>query len=280
MTAYLRLLRPGNLLILAGAILLGRALAAGASGTAAARPIAAWSVVAACLLVGSFYVWNDWADRIVDRVNRPARPIPSGGVAPRGAAIFAFVLTAAAFGAAAAAGGAALLVLGVWTLLLVAYEVGLKRTGLPGNILVSTVAASSLLFGARLGGSVAAGAAPALFAFFLHLGREIVKDIADEAGDREGARRTLPMAIGVRGALLVSALPLALLVLLSPLPFLLGIYNVFYLVIVLVGVDLLLAFAFARCLRRPDRSNLGLLSHLLKGQMVIGMAAMLVGSVA
>jgi geranylgeranylglycerol-phosphate geranylgeranyltransferase len=87
------------------------------------------------------------------------------------------------------------------------------------------------------------------------------------------------MAIGVRGALLVSALPLALLVLLSPLPFLLGIYNVFYLVIVLVGVDLLLAFAFARCLRRPDRSNLGLLSHLLKGQMVIGMAAMLVGSV-
>jgi len=87
---------------------------------------------------------------------------------------------------------------------------------------VSAVAASSLLFGAHLGGSIAAGIAPALFAFFLHLGREIVKDIADVPATGKGRRRTLPIRIGDRRALLVSALPLALLILLSPVPFLIG----------------------------------------------------------
>lgn len=275
MIAFFRLVRPGNLLLLAAAILLGRALAGG--GGEAPRVLL--SAAAAVLLVAAFYVLNDIADRSVDRVNRPGRPIPSGGVGPRGAAALAIVLAAAAFVSAGAAGGAAPLVLLVWTVLLFAYEGGLKRTGLPGNMLVSAVAASSLLFGAHLGGRVAAGIAPALFAFFLHLGREIVKDIADVPGDREGARRTLPIRIGDRRALLVSALPLSLLVLLSPVPFLIGLYSAAYLVIVIVGVDLVLALAVGRCIRRPDRSNIGLLSHLLKGQMVIGMTAMLVGAV-
>jgi geranylgeranylglycerol-phosphate geranylgeranyltransferase len=274
MSGYLRLVRPLNLLILAGAILLGRALGGGAAGGATTI----WSVSAAVLLVASFYVWNDLSDRSIDLVNRPGRPIPSGRVGGRAAGIFGGLLAAGALGSAAAAGGAAPPVLLTWALLLFAYEAGLKRTGLPGNVLVSAIASSSLLFGAHLGGSTSAGVAPALFAFFLHLGREIVKDIADIPGDREGARSTLPILIGARRALFVSALPLAILVLLSPLPFLLGIYSIVYLVIVLIGVDLLLALAFARCLLRPDRSNLGLLSHLLKGQMVIGMAAMLVGS--
>jgi 4-hydroxybenzoate polyprenyltransferase len=50
-------------------------------------------------------VLNDWADREVDAVERPHRPIPSGRVRPAAAIALATGLTAAGLGAAAAAGG-------------------------------------------------------------------------------------------------------------------------------------------------------------------------------
>ncbi|MBM3320327.1 MAG: UbiA family prenyltransferase [Candidatus Eisenbacteria bacterium] len=273
MSALLRLVRLVNLLILAGAILLAYLLA----GAAGDRPSLLFGTAGAVLLVAAFYVWNDCADRRVDQVNRPGRPIPSGAISPRRAAALGALLLTGAFAAGALSGGTTAAVLAVWAVLLAAYEAGIKRTGLPGNLLVSAVASSALLLGAHLGGSLSAGIVPALFAFFLHFGREIVKDIADAPGDREGRRRSLAIVLGDRRALVFSAVPLALLVLLSPLPFVFGLYNVLYLLIILVGVDLLLAVAFARCLRRPDRSNLGFLSRVLKGQMVVGMTAMLAG---
>ncbi|KGM09847.1 UbiA family prenyltransferase, partial [Cellulomonas carbonis] len=47
---------------------------------------------------------NDWADRDLDAVERPERPIPSGRVAPRTAFTLASGLTAAGLGLAAVAG--------------------------------------------------------------------------------------------------------------------------------------------------------------------------------
>ena len=47
---------------------------------------------------------NDWADRRLDAVERPERPIPSGRVAPAAALGLAAGLTAAGLGLAAAAG--------------------------------------------------------------------------------------------------------------------------------------------------------------------------------
>ncbi|MFH1278537.1 MAG: UbiA family prenyltransferase [Candidatus Eisenbacteria bacterium] len=273
MRAWLRLLRAGNLVILGGAILLGHALAGGGSPTHLMP-----ALFAAAFLVGAFYLWNDVADLAVDRINRPDRPLPSGAIAEKTARRVGTVLLPLAFCCALGAGVFALGTIALWSLLLLLYERYLKRAGFAGNLLVSAVASSALLYGARLGGAIEAGIAPALFAFFLHLAREIVKDIQDMPGDPRGARRTLPLSVGGKRALLWCAFPLALLVLFSPVPFLIGMYNVFYLAIVIVGIDLLLAVALFLCYARPDRARLGMLARLLKGQMVVGMAAILVGS--
>src|SRR5262249_8836138 len=56
---------------------------------------------------------NDWADRDVDAVERPARPIPSGRVSPTVALGLATGLTAAALGVAGLAGGAGALAVAV-----------------------------------------------------------------------------------------------------------------------------------------------------------------------
>ncbi|WBB66993.1 SCO3242 family prenyltransferase [Micromonospora sp. WMMD812] len=60
---------------------------------------------ASVLLYWAGMAANDWADRRLDAVERPERPIPSGRVQPAAAVGLAAGLTAAGLGLAAAAGG-------------------------------------------------------------------------------------------------------------------------------------------------------------------------------
>jgi len=107
---------PGD--ALAGASAAGR-LSSRTAGTAAASVCLYWAGMAA----------NDWADRDLDAVERPERPIPSGRVSPNTALAVAGGLTAAGLVLAAASGGrrtlatATLLAGAVW-----AYDTRLKNT--------------------------------------------------------------------------------------------------------------------------------------------------------
>ena len=74
---------------------------------------------------------NDWSDRVLDAVERPERPIPSGRITPRTALGVATGLTVAGLATAALAGGrralavAAPLAAGVWS-----YDAALKNTAM------------------------------------------------------------------------------------------------------------------------------------------------------
>ncbi len=61
-------------------------------------------VASACLYLGGMAL-NDYADRHVDAVERPERPIPSGRVTPRAALAIGAALTAGGVAAAGVAGG-------------------------------------------------------------------------------------------------------------------------------------------------------------------------------
>jgi 4-hydroxybenzoate polyprenyltransferase len=85
--------------------------------------------VASAFLYWAGMALNDYADRELDAVERPERPVPSGRVTPRQALGVATGLTAAGLGVAAVAGGrdvlavAAPLAASVW-----AYDLWLKTT--------------------------------------------------------------------------------------------------------------------------------------------------------
>lgn len=269
-----RILRLPNLLIAAFAVLLARHLAGGG-------PLDLpefFSIAAALFLVAGFYVINDISDREIDAVNRPERPLAAGAVTVRAARLQAALLLGIAAGAAAAGAPGTFFWIASWGAALTAYEAGIKRRGLEANLLVSAVASSVLFFGAWLGGRSAAGAAPAVFAFLLHLGREVLKDVCDLPGDSLFSRATLAVTRGARGALAVSLAAMIALVLFSPVPFLTGTYNLVYLAIVLPGVDLVVILGMAHCLKRPDARTLSGFSRILKVEMWVGMAAMLLGS--
>jgi 4-hydroxybenzoate polyprenyltransferase len=79
-----------------------------AGASAAGHPLtgrrAVLPLASACLYAGGMAL-NDWADRAVDIVERPERPIPSGRIAPRRALAVAGGLGAAGLALAAAGGG-------------------------------------------------------------------------------------------------------------------------------------------------------------------------------
>src|SRR6266571_3407720 len=85
------------------------------------------------------------------------------------------------------------------------YSPVLKRRGLPGNVAVALLGGLPLIYGAIAVGHAAAGIVPWILAAWIHLVREIVKDIDDQTGDQTLSRRTLPLVLGARPASLVAA---------------------------------------------------------------------------
>ncbi|MFI6782126.1 SCO3242 family prenyltransferase [Micromonospora sp. NPDC050276] len=78
---------------------------AGAAAAGALSPRTPALAGASVLLYWAGMAANDWADRRLDAVERPERPIPSGRVTPAAAVGLAAGLTAAGVGLAAAVGG-------------------------------------------------------------------------------------------------------------------------------------------------------------------------------
>src|SRR5438309_8277925 len=117
------------------------------------------------------------------------------------------VATGALGGLAAAAlvSGGGVMVGAAALAVMIAYSPLLKRRGLPGNVAVALVAGLPLMYGAIAVGRPKAGIVPWTLAIWLHLVREIVKDLDDEAGDRELGRRTLPIRLGQRRATVIAA---------------------------------------------------------------------------
>jgi 4-hydroxybenzoate polyprenyltransferase len=78
---------------------------AGAAASGGLRPSTPGRAAASVCLYWGGMAANDWADRELDAVERPGRPIPSGRVRPGQALAAAAGLTAAGVGLAALAGG-------------------------------------------------------------------------------------------------------------------------------------------------------------------------------
>jgi 4-hydroxybenzoate polyprenyltransferase len=153
-----------------------------------------------------------------------------------------------------------------------AYSPVFKRWGAPGNIAVALIAGLPLWYGALAVGQAAAGVVPWVLAAWIHLVREIVKDIEDEPGDRVLGRHTLPIAWGRRrAAFIAAALALGFVPLSLALPLEEG-YRAAYWVVAMPAQMAVVAAAVHLVLDRVER-----VSRLLKGVMVLGLVALVAG---
>lgn len=273
MAPLLRLIRGPNLLIAAGGVLAGGWIALGRVALPKELVFAAISGMALGA-VGN--TWNDIRDVAADRVNRPGtRPLAAGQIA-RGVADM-IVCDGALLGLAFAGLVSGWLFLAALAALAVmlTYSPLLKPRPLIGNLAVAVVAGSPPFYGALAVGIPAAGLVPWVLAAWLHFVREVVKDVEDEAGDRAIGRRTLPIAVGRRQAMVVAAgagllfVPASLL-----LPRNAGYGGAYFLIALLAQMAVLIAATWL-LLGKVER-----VSGLLKGAMVVGLVALVAGKVA
>lgn len=247
MRTYLELMRYGNCLMAGFAALIGVAIAynilTGDLPTSSYHPgpfpfsSAGLVFLVVFLVSGAGNAINDYFDVEIDTINRPDRPIPSGRVGTKEALYLSLFLFALGSVLGFLINPVCGLIALFNSLLLIFYAKTLKGTPFFGNLSIGYLTGSTFLFGASVFGTQGLEVLSVLFllAALAITAREVVKDIEDMEGDEKGGADTLPIRIGAKQAGYLAAGIGFLAVILSPLPYLLGILGTRFLYLVILA---------------------------------------------
>ncbi|MFA6234811.1 MAG: geranylgeranylglycerol-phosphate geranylgeranyltransferase [Bacteroidota bacterium] len=236
------------------------------------------AAAAGTLLGASGNVINDVFDVPIDRINKPKRAVAAGIVSPFAAIVWASVCAAAGLALSIPLGTAALAIATGSAVLMYLYSALLKRIPFVGNLAVGVLTGTAFIFGGVAFGNPMAGIIPALFAFFFNVARELLKDVEDMHGDELNGVRTFPLIAGETSALGLVTILLALVMIGSVVPFLYSVYGSLYLWVVFFGVDCVLAYVLFAMWNDRSTGNIARLNVLLKYDMLLGIAAIVLGT--
>lgn len=278
LSGLIRLTRPLNCIMMGFAVVVGAILGfAQLSDFAWVRIF--YGALTGGLLTAASMALNDYYDRAIDSINEPSRPIPSGAVSPKKALLFAGALSAAGF---VFAFFTSLICFAVaiiaWAILMVYVTVG-KRSGLPGNFLVSACVATPFLYGslALLDYVPLNVLLFAAMAFLSNTGREITKGIVDVKGDLAEGVKTLAVRYGEKKSAVAATIFYICAVCLTPIPLLLNLVSVWFIPFVLV-TDIGLIVSSASLLKNYSRENARKIKKLVLYWFIIGLLAYLFGT--
>ncbi len=201
--AFLKLIRSLNLIILAFTQYMCRYFIIG-KGTVSFYEIATdWKffllVVCTVFVAAAGYIINDYYDVKIDLINKPKRVVIGKVLHRRIAMISHFILNTVACFLAVFLGWKIFAIIVATTILMWFYANELKRTALIGNLLISVLTGLSVYMPVFLYGTEKQTLLLyALFACFISLVREIIKDMEDIKGDEEFGCKTLPIVWGIR----------------------------------------------------------------------------------
>jgi geranylgeranylglycerol-phosphate geranylgeranyltransferase len=273
-SGFLQIIRPLNCLMMGFAVIVGASLVSALNFSINLI----LGFVTSFTLTGASMAINDYYDREIDAINEPNRPIPSGAVSPKEALSFAAVLSLVGFAAALMTSESCLIVAVIAWMIFVTYTTKGKRTGLPGNLLVSTCVVIPFIYGGfvveNLKLSVILFAA---MAFLSNTGREVVKGIVDVEGDRSQNVRTIALLFGERTAAVLSSILSVLAVSLSPLPWLWDLVSDWFLPFVIL-TDAGLIVSSISLLRDCSRKNARRVKNLDLLWFTTGLLAFIAGT--
>lgn len=274
---YLRLMRPVNCSMMGFAVIVGAALATPELLNVDLLDIVCGFITGFMLTAASMVI-NDYYDREIDAVNEPNRPIPRGLVKPNEALVFAIGLTSIGFAAAYLTNVYCFAIGVIAWLVFLAYTTVGKRSGLPGNFLVSICVSIPFIYG-----SVAMVEAVGLnitvfvsMVFLSNTGREITKGIADTQGDRLKNVRTLAVRYSEKTAAIVAALFFVSAVSLSPIPWILKLVSFWFIPLVAV-TDFGLAGSSILLLNDYSSENARKIKKVVLFCFFFGLLAFLIG---
>lgn len=220
---------------------------------------------------------NDYFDAPVDAINKPHRPIPSGKISRREALTFYVIFSIIGVTLSFLLGPIEFLIALVFSLAWYVYARWLKRTGIPGNIIVSLGVAFTLIFGSIATGNLTGKVIIfSSIAFASNLAREFVKTIEDLPGDSANSIRTVAVRVGVRRTGVLTAVTLSCVMILALIPVLMGLVGLPYLLLSVALSLPLVGLAALKCVQPSLEEEAKGVSDLIKVSMFLGLSGMLV----
>jgi len=229
-----------------------------------------WAGISATLIAAAGYVANDIIDVDIDKINKPQRVLPSRQMSISTATIYAIILAALGIYVANLIGDLVILYIAIINgFALFIYALSLKQVPLAGNLVVSLLAGSTMIYGALSNGSFQKAIPIAVIAFVFTLIREIVKDAEDIYGDSSFGAKTIPILFSRAFSLeIVGFLILTLLSIIIYL-FLQQLMSVVTMVLLIIFVIIPMFFLMTKNLRSISTISLRNYSTFIKIDMLI-----------
>lgn len=268
------IVRPVNSVMLGLAIIVGATVTGGASILGSPIELLLSFVTGFCM-TGAAMAVNDYYDREIDAVNEPGRPIPSGRVTPGEALALTAALSVVGLGASYMISWSTTLVAAFSWVVMMLYSAWGKRTGFPGNLMVSACISLPFIYGGIITGSVFPSLYFSLMAFLSNTGREVTKGIVDVEGDRGAGVNTVAASKGSRVASIVASGFYVAAAAASVIPYALRLVSVWYLPFV-AATDIGLIYSAYSLTTEPTRDN----SRTVKNRVLVFMLVGLVGFAA
>jgi geranylgeranylglycerol-phosphate geranylgeranyltransferase len=272
---FLQLMRPLNCIMMGFAVIVGASLVSSFNFTVNLL----LGFVTAFALTAASMVINDFYDKEIDAINEPNRPIPRGDVSPKEALFFALILSIIGLVSAFGTNTPSLLLAAMAWIISITYITKGKRTGLPGNFLVSATVVIPFVYGGLAVGQLEASTLLFVAIVFLsNTGREITKGIVDVEGDQSHSIKTIAVTHGEHTAAIVAAVFSLLAVSLSPLPWMWGLVSDWFLPPVIL-TDMGLIVSSVLLLRDYSRTNAKKIKNLSLAWFVTGLLAFILGTI-
>jgi geranylgeranylglycerol-phosphate geranylgeranyltransferase len=270
---FLQLMRPLNCIMMGFAVIVGASLVSSFSFTVNLL----LGFVTAFALTAASMVINDFYDKEIDAINEPNRPIPRGDVSPKEALFFALILSIIGLVSAFGTNTPSLLLAAMAWIISITYITKGKRTGLPGNFLVSATVVIPFVYGGLALGQIETWTLLFVAIVFLsNTGREVTKGIVDVEGDRSHNIKTIAVRYGERTAAVAATVFSVLAVCLSPLPWLWGLVSDWFLPpVILTDVGLIVSSVLL--LRDYSRKNAKRTKRLSLIWFTTGLLAFILG---
>lgn len=217
------------------------------------------------LISGAILALNDCLDVASDTINAPHRPIPSGMISKNAAFVLSFVLLFAGLILSAVTGWLSLAAGVVLAIVGNLYNWKFKKTGLPGNMMVSFSVGMTFVYGGITVGLPLEKTVLffGLLAAMLDLGEEIAADAMDMEGDKEINSNSLAIKFGRATALRISSSIFAFVIILTIIPFVAGWFALQYF-IPFIFMDAIIIYSVINLLKSKGDEGRGYIKWIYR----------------
>jgi len=230
-------------------------------------------------LISSYsMVVNDWYDLEVDRINSPDRPLASGRIHPKTAAVFAGIMLTIGLISSILIGLDTFIIASVFAAIAWIYNYQVKKQMLLGNMMVAASVAIPYIYGGATVGMIEDLLLwfLALTSFLAATGREIIKTIADVNGDAARQVKSIARVYGSRIAAYAGAFFFLGAVASTVIPILVGEVGIVFTVLILIP-DILFIYAAVRIIMDYSKLKALQIKKIALIGMIIGMVIFIIG---